>query len=269
MMDGQNTLLCVDKVTQSYRPASRGWFLSRPEVRPITDISLSIKSGMVLGVVGDQGAGKETLLRMILGFETPDAGHVSFMGQDFATLSKTQLRGLRPHIRSLSTQTIANLDDRLTAFDNVKAVLKAVGVTDYEEQKFRINEALRLVAIGHIEAQKYPSALSSCQRQRVAIATVIVTRPRLIVADEPAQGFDVSVQAQMLKLLLDLQDVLDLTLVISSTNLIVAGSLCDELVVLQNGQIVEAGPATRLLNRPEHLHTQELLHQAEAAEQAA
>ncbi|GAA6180629.1 ABC transporter ATP-binding protein [Shimia sp. NS0008-38b] len=262
----RDTVLRVDRVGQSFRPAIRGWFRAAPELRPLNDVSFSIKDGESLGIVGTGGAGKSTLLRVLLGLEDPEVGHVTFMGQEVATLTKAQRRRFGPNLRYLSCETIDFLSRRKTAYAIVAAALARTGLKDKALKQARVIEALRLVGIGHADSERRLATLSQIQCQKVALAATIVTRPRLVVVDELAYGMDVSVQAQMLNLLLEIQDLLDMSLVMSSSNLSVAGSLCDHLLVLKAGEVVETGSAHQVTNQPSHSHTYQLLSQSRASE---
>ncbi|CUH51415.1 ATP-binding cassette domain-containing protein [Shimia marina] len=266
MGSGQNIVLQVDELGHSYRPEHRGWLTVRPELRPLRDVSFTVRAGRILGIIGNSGAGKSTLLRILRGLERPESGHVRLMGKDLYSLKHAQLRRLRWGFQYLSCETVDALPVNRTAFDLVARALKAHGLTNTQVRKARVEEALRLLEFSFADGQKPVRALSQYQRQRLVIAVAIACRPHLIMVDELAQGMDLSVQAGMLKLLLELQDILELTLVVSSANLSIAGSFCDDLVILQDGEVVEAGPAHRVMWEPAHAHTQHLLQQARQAE---
>lgn len=269
MHSDDGALLFVESVSHSFRPAKSGWFGPKPETRPIQDVSLCVAQGEVVGIVGKRAAGKKTLLRTILGLTKPESGRVSFLGQDIAALTRADKRKLRPLMRQVTPQSIGELDQSLTASELLTAALSEARVTNSDEQKQRTSEVMRLVGLDHAAAQSDLQDLSVFQQQLMAIALAIVTRPRLVVVQDPAQGLDVSVQARLLDLLLKLQDELQLSLVISSTDIVMLGSLCDRLVVLRSGEIVEEGLSQKLLEAPQHEHTQLLLQQARAKEQAA
>lgn len=266
MSVGRDTLLNVDLVAHSFRAATRGWLSSKPALNAIRNVSFQVETGSVVGIVGATGAGKSTLSRLILGKEKPEQGRITFLGRDLEGFGKVQRRRLKPLMRHFSAQSISDLDDRTVAVGHLRSELRTLGVTDVETQQLRIREALRLVEVGRLDAAKMPSELSQCQRQRIAIAKAIISRPRLIVADEPALGQDILVQARLLELLLKLRDELDFTLVVTSPDIMVAGSLCDDLIILEAGEIVEQGPAHRVLNAPQHAHTQRLIELARSAE---
>jgi peptide/nickel transport system ATP-binding protein len=269
MHGDDNTLLFVGAVSQSFRPAKSGWFGSKAETRPIHNVTLRVAPGEVVGIVGKRAAGKKTLARTILGLAKPEVGKVTFLGQDIAKLTRADKRKLRPLMRQVTPQSVAELDESLTSHALLREALVDAKVSNADEQKRRIAEALRLVGLDHVAAQSELEDLSLFQQQLVAIAHAIVTRPRLVVVQDPAQGLDVSVQARLLDVLLKLQDELQLAMVISSTDIVMLGSLCDRLVVLRSGEVVEEGLAQQLLETPQHEHTKMLLQQARDKEQAA
>jgi len=269
MHGDDNTLLFVDAVSQSFRPAKSGWFGSKAETRPIHNVTLQVAQGEVVGIVGKRAAGKQTLARTILGLTKPEVGKVTFLGQDIAKLTRADKRKLRPLMRQVTPQSVAELDESLTSHALLREALVDAKVSNANEQKRRIAEALRLVGLDHVAAQSELEDLSLFQQQLVAIAHAIVTRPRLVVVQDPAQGLDVSVQARLLDVLLKLQDELQLSMVISSTDIVMLGSLCDRLVVLRSGEIVEEGLAQQLLETPQHAHSKMLLQQERDKEQAA
>ncbi|WP_299421598.1 ATP-binding cassette domain-containing protein [uncultured Shimia sp.] len=269
MHSDDGALLFVENVSQSFRPAKSGWFGFTPETRPIAHVSLRVAPGEVVGVVGKQAAGKNTLLRTILGLVKPETGRVTFLDQDIATLTRADKRKLRPLMRQVTPQSVAQLDVSQTPSALLREALLEAQVTHSDAQELRTKEALRLVGLDHVVAQSDVEDLSVFQQHLVAIAHAIVTRPSLVVVQDPAQGLDVSVQARLLDLLLKLQDELQLSMVISSTDIVMLGSLCDRLVVLRSGEIVEEGLAQQLLEAPQHEHTQLLVQQARDKEQAA
>lgn len=269
MRSEDNTLLFVDHVSHSFRPAKSGWFGPKVETRPIHNVTLRVAQGEVVGIVGKRLAGKKTLTRTILGLARPEAGQVTFLGQDIARLTRAQKRKLRPLMRQVTPQSVAELDKSLTSHELLKEALVDAKVSNADEQKRRIAEALRLVGLDHVAAQSELEDLSQFQQKLVAIAHAIVTCPQLLVVQDPAQGLDVSVQARLLDVLLKLQDEVQLSMVISSTDIVMLGSLCDRLVVLRCGEIVEEGLAQQLLETPQHEHTKMLLQQAREKEQAA
>ena len=250
-----SALLQVDAVTRRYR-LPRKALLTPPAVLTAVDgVSFTIAPGETLGIVGESGSGKSTLARMVMAFEAPDQGRVLFQGQDLATLPAPALRALRQKFQMVFQDPYGSLDPRRTVGWSIAEPLRVIGA----DPGRRVDEALEQVGLRAGDGAKYPHEFSGGQRQRIAIARAIVTRPALLVADEAVSALDVSVQAQILNLLMDLQERLGLGILFISHDLAVVASICDHLVVMQHGKCLEAGPAARVLTAPEHAYTQSLL----------
>jgi peptide/nickel transport system ATP-binding protein len=249
-------LLEVRAVRRVYRLPRRTLFGPRPVLTAVDGVSLTLARGRTLGVVGESGSGKSTLARMVMAFERPDAGAVLFEGQDLARLPAAALRALRPRFQMIFQDPYGSLDPRRTVGWSIAEPLRATGAGDVAP---RVAEALEQVGLRPSDAGRYPHEFSGGQRQRIAIARAIVTRPALIVADEAVSALDVSVQAQVLNLLMDLQETLGLAMLFISHDLAVVGSLCDDILVLKGGVAVERGPAAQVMARPDHPYTRALL----------
>ena len=192
---------------------------------------------------------------MVMAFEAPDAGRILFQGQDLNRQASAALRRLRRQFQMVFQDPYGSLDPRRTIGWSIAEPLRALG----EPPGRRIDEVLQQVGLQTTDAAKYPHEFSGGQRQRIAIARAIVTRPDLIVADEAVSALDVSVQAQILNLLMDLQDELGLAMLFISHDLAVVASICDQLLVMQHGKTLEYGAATQILNAPAHDYTKSLL----------
>jgi peptide/nickel transport system ATP-binding protein len=249
------TLLSVENVTRRYKLPRRA-LLTPPAVLTAVDAaSFTLERGETLGIVGESGSGKSTLARMVMAFEKPDAGRVLFEGNDLATLATSDLRALRPHFQLVFQDPYGSLNPRRTVGWSIAEPLRATGQTD----PTRVAEALDQVGLRAADADKYPHEFSGGQRQRVAIARAIVTRPSLLVADEAVSALDMSVQAQILNLLMDLQDELGLAILLISHDLSVVGSICDNILVMEHGKTVEYGAAEQILRAPARPYTRSLL----------
>ena len=249
------TLLAVENVTKRYRLPRRA-LLKPPAVLTAVDAaSFTLERGQTLGIVGESGSGKSTLARMVMAFEKPDAGRVLFEGNDLAALSSNTLRSLRPHFQLVFQDPYGSLNPRRTVGWSIAEPLRATGQAD----RNRVSEALDQVGLRPADAEKYPHEFSGGQRQRVAIARAIVTRPSLLVADEAVSALDMSVQAQILNLLMDLQDELGLAILFISHDLSVVGSICDSIIVMKHGKIVEYGAAEQIMRAPEKGYTRSLM----------
>ena len=252
-------LLAVEQVSKVYRLPRESLWSAAPRVQALDEVSFTLQAGRSLGIVGESGSGKSTLARLVMALERPSAGRIVLDGQDLSTLSAAELRAVRAKIQMVFQDPYGSLDPRRTVLQTVAeplAILHGVGRT---EQRMRASEALEAVGLRPGDLQKYPHEFSGGQRQRIAIARALITRPRLIVADEPVSALDVSVQAQVLNLMQDLQDQFGVTYLFISHDLSVIDLVCDEVVVLQSGRIVERGDPDTLFQRPQHPYTQRLL----------
>ncbi len=246
-------------------PLSRDYLLPRetvlrppPRVQALRDVSFTLQAGRSLGIVGESGSGKSTLARLVMALDTPTSGRVLFDGQDLQALPREALRRARRDFQMVFQDPQSSLDPRWRVERIVAEPLAAQGAGRAECRE-RAAEALDAVGLRAADLAKYPHEFSGGQRQRIAIARALITRPRLIVADEPVSALDVSVQAQVLNLMQDLQDRHGITYLFISHDLAVVRHLCDEVAVLQAGRIVEQGPAGPLLRDPQHPYTRALL----------
>ena len=252
-------LLVIDHVSKQYRLPREHLLSPAPVVQALDDVSFTLHAGRSLGIVGESGSGKSTLARLVMALEAPTAGRVLLDGQDLNTLSAAQLRRARSQVQMVFQDPYGSLDPRRTVGQTVAEPLAVLHGASRSEQRTRAGEALEAVGLRAADLAKYPHEFSGGQRQRIAIARALITRPKLIVADEPVSALDVSVQAQVLNLMQDLQDEFGVTYLFISHDLSVVDLVCDEVVVLQAGRIVEQGPPQRLFQRPEHPYTQRLL----------
>jgi peptide/nickel transport system ATP-binding protein len=252
-------LLIIDRVSKQYRLPREHLLSSAPVVQALDDVSFTLQPGRSLGIVGESGSGKSTLARLVMALEAPTHGRVILDGQDLNTLSPAELRRTRSKVQMVFQDPYGSLDPRRTVGQTVAEPLAVLHGASRSEQRARAAEALEAVGLRAADLAKYPHEFSGGQRQRIAIARALITRPKLIVADEPVSALDVSVQAQVLNLMQDLQDQFGVTYLFISHDLSVVDLVCDEVVVLQAGRIVEQGPPARLFQRPEHPYTQRLL----------
>ena len=251
------SLLVVDSVSRRYRLPRQALLRPAPVLTAVQDISLVLEPGRTLGIVGESGSGKSTLARMVMAFEPPDKGRILFEGQDLATLTPQALRALRPRFQMVFQDPFGSLDPRRTVGWSIAEPLRALGQADGAAA--RVASVLEQVGLNAADAAKYPHEFSGGQRQRIAIARAIVTRPALLVADEAVSALDVSVQAQILNLLMDLQDDLGLAMLFISHDLSVVAAVCDQVMVLRHGRCVEQGPAAQVMTAPTDAYTRSLL----------
>ena len=250
---------------RKFFPIRRG-FLRRTMgyVRAVDDINFFIKEGETLGLVGESGCGKTTASRCVLRALVPTSGQMLFRTAsgdvvDLAKLNRDQLKPLRSQMQMIFQDPYASLNPRMTLFDIVGEPLLIGGMRHRREREERVAELLRLVGLRPEFMQRFPHAFSGGHRQRIGIARALALNPRLVVADEPVSALDVSVQAQTLNLLLDLQKRLHLTYLFVSHNLSVVRHICDRVTVMYVGKIVETATSDELFVRPRHPYTTALL----------
>jgi peptide/nickel transport system ATP-binding protein len=262
-------LLVVENLAKRYRLSRRSLLQAAPEVQALDGVSFTLRAGRSLGVVGESGSGKSTLARLVMALEAPSAGRVLLGGQDLHALNAAELRRARSQIQMVFQDPFASLDPRRTVLQTVSEPLAVLLKAGRAEQHERAAEALDAVGLRSADLAKYPHEFSGGQRQRIAIARALITRPKLIVADEPVSALDVSVQAQVLNLMQDLQDRHGITYLFISHDLAVVDLVCDEVIVLHNGRIVEQGSPDALFSHPQHPYTQRLLAAVPGTPQSA
>jgi peptide/nickel transport system ATP-binding protein len=252
-------LLVVEDLAKRYRLPRQHLLAPAPEVQALDGVSFTLAPGRSLGVVGESGSGKSTLARLVMALEAPSAGRVLLAGQDLHALSALALRRARASLQMVFQDPYGSLDPRRTVLQTVAEPTAVLQAAAPAEQRERALEALEAVGLRAGDLNRFPHEFSGGQRQRIAIARALITRPRLIVADEPVSALDVSVQAQVLNLMQDLQDRYGLSYLFISHDLAVVDRVCDEVIVLHQGRVVEAGPPQQLFRHPRHAYTQRLL----------
>ena len=237
----------------------RGLFRAPGEIRAVDNVSLRVRKGETLGLVGESGCGKSTLAKMLLGLLAPTSGQVLINGAEIDT---GQRKALARSIQPIFQDPYSSLNPRRTVADIVGVPLALHQVGTPPEQRKRVREMLDLVGMPERTHAQYPNQLSGGQRQRVAIARALVLRPEILVCDEPTSALDVSVQAQILNLLLDLKAEFGLTYLFISHDLGVVEHLVDRVAVMHRGAIVELGTREQIFARPQHAYTRMLLASA-------
>ncbi|MBY3596617.1 ABC transporter ATP-binding protein [Rhizobium bangladeshense] len=245
-------LLSVRGLGKNYK--SRGTRLTI-----LQDISFDIGKGEVVGLVGESGSGKTTIGRSVLRLVEPSAGSVRFDGTELTTLSSSTMRRVRPRMQYIFQDPFASLSPRMTIGEILTEGLKVQGLGTARERLDRAREALEQVDLPPDAVNRYAHEFSGGQRQRIGIARALTLAPEFIVADEPVSALDVSIQAQVINLLRDLQQRLGLTMLFISHDLAVVEYICDRVIVLYLGRIMEIAPSAALYARPLHPYTRALL----------
>jgi ABC-type glutathione transport system ATPase component len=232
----------------------------RSEVRAVDDVSLDIRAGETLGLVGESGSGKSTLGRLILRLIEPTGGSVRFEGRDLLAASAGEMRRMRRDMQIIFQDPFASLDPRYRVEDIIAEPLIIHGKTNGRSGiRVQVVELLRAVGLDESILRRFPHEFSGGQRQRIGIARALALRPKFIVADEPVSALDVSVGAQIVNLLAQLQRDFGLTYLFISHSMPVVRYLSTRIAVMYRGKIVEVGPSERITERPEHPYTRSLL----------
>ncbi len=259
MTDDTPPLLRVEDLVRTYTLPRERLLQPPPTVQALQGVSFTLQTGRSLGIVGESGSGKSTLARLVMALDTPTSGRVLMQGRDLHAMNAADLRRARRDFQMVFQDPYGSLDPRQTVERIVTEPLRAQREDTPTDTRARATEVLDSVGLRITDLDKYPHEFSGGQRQRIAIARALITRPRLIVADEPVSALDVSVQAQVLNLMQDLQAQYGVTYLLISHDLAVVHHLCDEVAVLWQGRIVEQGPPDRLFRDPQHPYTRTLL----------
>ena len=256
---GGAPLLEVSSLVKTYRSPGVGPFARRNARPALAGVSFAMEAGRSFGIVGESGSGKSTLARIALALDRPDSGAVRLEGRSLFDLPRRELRAARAHMQMVFQDPYGSLDPRQRVEKIVAEPLAALGRADRAERQARVQAALEAVGLHALDARKHPHEFSGGQRQRIAIARALITRPRLVVADEPVSALDVSVQAQTLNLMSDLEREAGVTFLLISHDLAVVAHICATTAVLYRGRIVEIGETDALFANPAHPYTRELV----------
>jgi oligopeptide transport system ATP-binding protein len=253
--------LLVVKNLKKYFPIKKGILIDRTVdyVKAVDDVSFEIYPGKTLGLVGESGSGKSTTGYCVLELLKPTAGSVRFLGEELTTMKKAELRRMRREMQIVFQDPYASLNPRMTVGNIVAEPLVVHKVGSGARRRKTVEELLEVVGFNPDFVNRYPHEFSGGQRQRIGIARALALNPRLIVCDEPVSALDVSIQAQILNLLKDLQGEFGLTYLFVAHDLAVVRTMSDDIAVMNKGKIVEVGPAEEVYKNPKDEYTKALL----------
>ena len=258
-LENTPVILQANHLVKTYTQSSGRFGFGSTQIKALDDVNLSLKAGSTLAVVGESGSGKSTLARCLLQLHPFDSGEVLFEGKDLAKLDASSLRNMRKNLQMVFQDPFASLNPRMRVGEIVGEGLLIHGLGSASEQKNKVQQMLERVGLSGSDALKYPHQFSGGQRQRVGIARALVLQPKVVVCDEPVSALDVSVQAQILLLLKELQREMQLSYIFISHDLRVVRHIADEMVVMHKGKIVEQGNVVDIYNAPQQAYTQQLL----------
>jgi oligopeptide transport system ATP-binding protein len=255
-----DTLLSVRDLHKHF-PVKSGMLIARTvgEVKAVDGVTFDVETGKTLGLVGESGSGKSTTGYCILQLLKPTSGSVRFMGKELTELGREELRQTRREMQIVFQDPYSSLDPRMTVGNIVGEPLAVHGIGSRRDRTSRVRELLDVVGFNPDFTNRYPHEFSGGQRQRIGIARALALAPRLIVCDEPVSALDVSIQAQILNLLKDLQRDFQLTYLFIAHDLAVVRTMSDVIAVMNQGKIVELGPAEQVYTKPQHEYTKALL----------
>lgn len=252
-------ILTIDGLKKHF-PIRKGFLMKEvASVKAVDGVSLSVAPGETLGLVGESGCGKSTLGRSIIRLYEPTAGSIQYRGEDFLALTGEHLRATRRTMQMIFQDPFASLDPRMTVARILAEPFNVHKICSPKECEERAAALLETVGLKTAHLNRYPHEFSGGQRQRISIARAIALNPDLIIADEPVSALDVSIQAQVLNLMKDLQEEFELTYIFISHDLAVIDHFCDRIAVMYLGKIIEMAPREELFSNPKHPYTQALI----------
>ncbi|THU01008.1 ABC transporter ATP-binding protein [Lampropedia puyangensis] len=255
----RSALLEVQHISHHYKLPRQRLFGPPPQTQVLDDICFSVLPGQSLGIVGESGSGKSTLARIIMALERPSSGRVRLLGRDLNAMEPHQLQLARADFQMVFQDPYSSLDPRQRIERIVTEPLHALGHRDRATLREKAEKMLQRVGLHSRDLDKYPHEFSGGQRQRIAIARALMTHPRLIVADEPVSALDVTIQAQVLDLMLELKTTYGISFLLISHDMAAIHHLCEDMLVMHQGKVVEKGSPSKLFHEPTHPYTQALV----------
>jgi oligopeptide transport system ATP-binding protein len=253
-------ILSAAHLHKTYTQRSGRFGFGSSTIKALDDVSIKLCKGSTLAVVGESGSGKSTLARCLLQLQPLDSGEILFQGRDLAKLSAGELRSERRHLQMIFQDPFASLNPRMRVGEIIGEGLMIHGLGSEAEQRKKVSQMLKRVGLHEDDMQRYPHEFSGGQRQRIGIARALVLEPKVVVCDEPVSALDVSIQAQILLLLKELQQEMQLSYLFISHDLRVVRHIADEVAVMHNGKLIETGRVEEIYAAPHQEYTQKLLN---------
>lgn len=258
-MQKNEPLLKLENIHVSF-PVKKDYpFQKKRFVRAVSDVSLEVFEGETFGLVGESGCGKSTLANTTLGIQKVDSGKIFFDGQELTAMNKKQLNEARRKMQMIFQDPFSSLNPRFSVFDIVSEPLRILGGYTRDQMREQAAEMLREVGLSEGDLDRFPSDFSGGQKQRIGIARALILKPKYLVCDEPVSALDVSVHAQILNLLMDLQEKYNITYLFISHNLAVVKRICSRLLVMYFGKTMEYGDVDKIFANPVHPYTRALM----------
>lgn len=255
----QNPIMVIENLSVDFPVKNPLPFQKKRKIQAVTDVSLEIQSGETFGIVGESGCGKSTLANAMIGMVKPTGGKVIFKGKNLFELSRNDFKETRRDMQMIFQDPYSSLNPRFNVYQIISEPMYIRGGATESEMKARVIDLLKMVGLSDKDLYRHPSDFSGGQRQRIGIARAIILNPDFLICDEPVSALDVSVHAQILNLLMELQDQLKMTYVFISHNLAVVKNLCDRMVVMYLGRVMESGSTKAIYKNPRHPYTHALL----------
>jgi oligopeptide/dipeptide ABC transporter ATP-binding protein len=252
-------VLSVSELKKIYEVRKTAFSLKREIIKAVDDVSFELEKGKTLGVVGESGSGKSTLARCVLLLEVPDDGTVTFLGNNLGNMGRNELKGLRKDMQIIFQDPYSSLNPRRKVYETIAEPILFHNIVPKKDVRDKVMEIFKSVGLDEDFVNKYPHEMSGGQRQRVAIGRALATNPILVIADEPVSSLDVSIQAQIVNLFIDIRESADISMLFVSHDLNVVRFISDEIMVMYKGKVLEMGQKEEVFYRPLHPYTKMLI----------